>query len=98
MDFLKKSMMIELEKAGLEVKNQVPIKVYYEKQLVGEYFADIVVNDLVVLELKAVFELSEAHENQLYNYLKSTQYEVGLLFNFGERPQLKRKIYSNQKK
>ena len=89
------AMMIELRKLGMNVQRQVPIKVFYEKQLVGEYFADIVVDGKVIVELKAAESLCEAHEFQLINYLKATELEIGLLLNFGKKPQFRRKIYTN---
>jgi GxxExxY protein len=89
------AMMIELQKMGLKAQRQVPIKVFYDMQLVGEYYADILVEDSIVLELKAAESLREEHECQLINYLKATELEVGLLFNFGKTPQFKRKIFTN---
>src|SRR5690554_2056536 len=86
------AMMIELKKAGLNSRRQVPISVFYEEQLVGSYFADILVEDSIVVELKAAENLCEEHEVQLINYLKATNLEIGLLFNFGKKPQFKRKI------
>ena len=71
------ALVIRLQKAGLTVAQQQPIKVYFDGLVVGEYFADLVVNDLIILEIKAVKELVEAHEAQLINYLKATHYEVG---------------------
>ena len=88
------AMMIELPKLGLSCKNQVPIKVYYDEQNIGEYFADILVNEVVIVELKAAENLCEEHECQLINYLKATDIEVGILLNFGKTPQLKRKVFS----
>ena len=88
------AMLIELQKLGLNAKRQVPIKVFYEEELVGEYFADIVVEENIILELKAAENLREEHECQLINYLKATEIEVGLLLNFGKKPQFKRKIYT----
>ncbi len=92
------SMMIELEKFGFNCRNQFPIKVYYEKMKVGIYYADIIVNDSIILELKAAENLCEEHEIQLINYLKATSIEVGLLLNFGKQPQFKRKIFTNNRK
>ncbi|WP_144894271.1 GxxExxY protein [Flavobacterium tiangeerense] len=89
------AMMIELRKLGMNVQRQVPIKVFYEKQLVGEYFADIIVDGKVIVELKAAESLCEAHEFQLINYLKATELEIGLLLNFGKKPQFRRKIFTN---
>uniref|UniRef100_A0A832G7N1 GxxExxY protein n=1 Tax=Ignavibacterium album TaxID=591197 RepID=A0A832G7N1_9BACT len=92
------ALLFELSKSGLFVERQKPIKVYYEDKLVGEYFADLIVEDKVIIELKAVDALIEEHELQLINYLKATEIEVGLLLNFGKRPEIRRKIFSNTKK
>ena len=89
------AMAIELRKDGLEVKCQHPITVFYESEIVGEYFADIIVNNIVVIELKATKEISEEHECQLINYLKATKIELGLLLNFGKEAEYKRKVYMN---
>lgn len=71
---------------------------FYDGQNVGEYFADIVVNDAIILELKAAEKLAKEHECQLINYLRATTMEVGLLLNFGTVPQHKRKVFTNDKK
>ena len=92
------ALLIRLQKAGFTVAQQQPIKVYFDGQVVGEYFADLVVNGLIILEIKAVQALTEAHEAQLINYLKATPYEVGLLLNFGPKPQVVRKAYDNRRK
>jgi GxxExxY protein len=89
------AMMIELRKMDLQVQKQVPIKVYYEEQLVGQYYADIMVEKTIIVELKAAEGLCEEHEFQLINYLKATELEIGLLINFGKTPQFKRKIFTN---
>ena len=83
---------------GLNVLQQKKIKVFYEKNLVGDYFADLIVNQLVIIELKAASGLLEEHEAQLLNYLKATEIEIGLLLNFGKKPQLKRQIFENKYK
>ena len=90
------SLVIELQKLGLKVESQYPIDVYYDHINVGKYFADLVVEDKVILELKAAETLCEEHEFQLINYLKATDYEIGLLLNFGKKPEFKRKIFSNK--
>lgn len=90
------AMMLELQKLGLKCAKQIAIKVYYENELVGEYFADILVNDLVILELKCTENLCEEHEAQLINYLRATDIEVGLLFNFGKNAEFKRKVFKNE--
>ncbi|MBN1391533.1 MAG: GxxExxY protein [Sedimentisphaerales bacterium] len=87
------AMVLELRKMGLDVAPEKPISVYYDGQVVGEYFADIVVADKVILEIKAVQTTSPAHEAQLVNYLKATKIDVGLLLNFGESLEVKRKIF-----
>ena len=92
------ALVIRLQKAGLSVSQQHPIKIYFDSVVVGEYYADLVVNDLVILELKAVEELVEAHDAQLINYLNATPYEIGLLLNFGPKPQVIRKAYDNRRK
>ncbi len=91
------SLLIELSNAGLYCESQKPIKVFYQKTVVGEYFADIVVNNSVIVELKAAEGLVEEHEFQLINYLKATEIEVGLLLNFGKKPEIRRKIYTNDR-
>ena len=76
------ALMIELRKRGLKAESQVPIKVFYKEKTVGEYFADILVQDKVIIELKAVENLSKLHEAQILNYLKATGIQIGLLVNF----------------
>ena len=89
----EKCMLIELRKAGLDVESQKPITVYYENEIVGEFVADIIVNDTVILELKSVRQIINAHEVQLVNYLVATGKPVGLILNFGEsKVEIKRKI------
>jgi GxxExxY protein len=92
------ALVIELRRQGLVVSAQQPISVYYQNQVVGEYIADVVVEDCVIVELKAVKKLAEEQEAQLLNYLKATRYEVGLLLNFGEKAEVDRKIYDNYRK
>ncbi len=88
------ALLFELENAGFQVLQQHPIQVLYEGQTVGEYFADILVNDLIILELKASEQLRQEHVAQLTNYLKATQKEVGLLLNFGPKPEFKRIVFT----
>ena len=90
------ALMIELKSMGLSCIKQKPISVYFKENCVGEYFADIIVEDCVILELKAAEGIIEEHEAQLLNYLKATEIEVGLLLNFGKKPQLKRQIFENK--
>jgi GxxExxY protein len=92
------ALTLHLRKQGLRVRPQAPIKVYFEGEVVGEYFADLLVNDLVIVELKAVEALTEEHHAQLINYLKASDIEVGLLVNFGPKPELKRKVYETARK
>lgn len=89
------AMFIELMSMDLFVQRQKQIKVYYEGKEVGEYFADLLVEDCVMVELKAAESLCEEHEFQLINYLKATEIEVGLLLNFGKRSEVQRKVFSN---
>lgn len=91
------ALTYELEKAGLFCERQKQIKVFYDDLIVGEYFADVVVENKVILELKASECLIEAHEFQLINYLKATDVEVGLLLNFGKKPEIRRKIFTNDR-
>lgn len=88
----------ELKRRGFKCEAQYKVKVYFKGQEVGEYFADILVNDHIILELKAVDTICREHELQLINYLKATEIEVGLLLNFGERPQVRRKLFTNDRK
>ena len=90
------AMLIELKKLGLKCSNQLPVKVYYENQVVGDYVADILVEELVVVELKAIETIAPIHETVLVNYLKGTGLEVGLLLNFGPTPQYKRKVLTKE--
>lgn len=90
----ERAMMLELPKHGLKCENQKNIKVFYEGVEIGDYYADIVVEDCVIVELKAVETIAPEHEVQLVNYLKATGIEVGLLLNFGPEPQFKRRVFS----
>jgi len=92
------ALVLELGKLGLQIEPQKRIRVYYDDQVVGEYIADIVVNGVVIVELKAVRRLLREHEAQLLNYLKATKIEVGLLLNFGPNAEFKRKVYDNERK
>ena len=91
-------MLIEYRKANVPAVSQDPIKVIYEGEVVGEYFADILVDKKVIVEIKATTKLIPNHEAQLLNYLKATDKEVGLLLNFGPKPEIKRKIFDNFRK
>ena len=92
------SLLIELEQLGLEVKSQYPISVYYEGNQVGEYYADILVDNCIIIENKVAEIIKEEHEFQLINYLKATEIEVGILLNFGKKPSFKRKYFTNDRK
>ena len=86
-------MVVGLGKAGLEVGQQVPVTVKYDGEVVGEFMADLVVEDCVIVELKSVRQLAKAHEAQLVNYLVATGTPVGLLINFGEKgAEVRRKV------
>ncbi len=89
------ALLIELSKAGLCSEKQKLITVHYEGQVVGEFFTDIMVENKIIIELKAVESLCPEHEFQLLNYLKASEFEVGLLINFGKIPEVKRKIFTN---
>lgn len=80
------------------VEKQWPINVYYKQQKVGFFKADLLVNDLIILELKAVEEIHPIHEVQLVNYLRATDIEVGYILNFGKKAQFKRKVFTNDRK
>jgi GxxExxY protein len=92
------SMAIELSKMGIEFKQQWYVDVFYEGQKVGYYKADLIVEDQIIIELKAAESLREEDEYQLVNYLRSTSIETGLLLNFGKKPQFKRKVFENRLK
>ncbi len=91
------ALVIELKRAGINVLQQQNIKVFYENQVVGDYFADIIA-DHVILEIKAAEGLREENRAQLINYLKATDKEIGLLLNFGKTPEFKRVIFTNDRK
>lgn len=88
------AMFIELHNTSLKIEKQKPISVYYDEQEVGEYFADLLVEDQVIIELKSAEAIRKEHEFQLINYLRATGLEVGLLLNFGKRPEFKRKVFT----
>ena len=92
------ALAFELQRNGLKVERQYKIDVYYEGVIVGEYFADLVVERKVILELKAVNQILPQHEAQLLNYLRATEFEVGLLLNFDPKPVHRRKVYDNDRK
>jgi GxxExxY protein len=92
------AMFVELQEMDLDVAKQAPIKVFYKGQEVGEYFADLIVENSVIIELKSAENLSKANESQLLNYLKATEIEVGLLMNFGTTAEYRRKVFENNRK
>ncbi|PHI18668.1 GxxExxY protein [Lewinellaceae bacterium SD302] len=94
----EKAMMIELASEGLKAINQYPINVVYHNIIIGEYKADLMIEDKVIVEIKAASEFHERFEAQLLNYLKATDIEVGLLINFGPTPKFYRKAYDNMNK
>ena len=85
------SLVIELKKCGMSVQAQVPVPVFYDNMEVGVYFADLIINEKIILEIKAVEFLTKQHEMQLMNYLSATDHNVGLLINFGDSVFVKRK-------
>ena len=89
----KNAMVIELAKNNLKVEAEKPLKVYYDNQIVGDFYIDLYVEDSVVVELKSVKNLVKEHEVQLVNYLKATGLQVGLLINFGRSVQVKRRVF-----
>lgn len=92
------AILIELVKMGLNATKEKRVLVYYEGQVVGDYNADLTVENIVICELKTSEQLYEGDEHQFVNYLKANEIEVGLLLNFGKRPEVKRKVYDNDRK
>lgn len=92
------ALCLALSEAGLRVGRQVPIAVWYRGQQVGEFRADVVVNDLVLLELKTAKAFDLAFEKQTLNYLRATDLEVALILNFGPSPQFRRLLFDNEQK
>jgi len=92
------AMVVALQQSGLRAVREVSVPVWFRGKKVGQYFADTVVNDIVLLELKTARSLDSAHEAQLLHFLKATEIEVGLLLNFGLRPQFRRLIFDNARK
>ena len=89
------SLCNELQKSNLSVIKQYPINVYYDNQVVGDYFADLLIDKKIIVEIKTAKSLCQENEYQLINYLKATGIEVGLLLNFGEKAEFRRKIFTN---
>lgn len=94
----KNALFLELKKAGLLTEKNFKINVFYNDVIVGEYIADLIVEESIIIELKAIEVLVKENELQLINYLKATEIEVGLLLNFGKSPQIKRKIFTNDRR
>ena len=92
------ALMIEFQNERIQAMAQSPVRVEYNGQTIGEYFADLMIEDKVIVEIKASKSLTLEHEAQLLNYLKATEVEVGLLLNFGPKPQIKRKLFDNSRK
>ncbi|MFO7971946.1 MAG: GxxExxY protein, partial [Desulfobacterales bacterium] len=92
------AMLLDFKKENIQAVSQYAIKVFYEDEIVGEYFADILVEGKVIVEIKAARILTLENEAQLLNYLKATDKEVGLLLNFGPKPEIKRKVFDNLRK
>ena len=94
----QKSLILALTETGLIVHSPVDIPVWFRGHRVGDFEGDVLVDKCVLLELKAVRTLDSSHEAQLLNYLRATNIEVGLLLNFGARPEFKRLAYDNSRK
>ena len=94
----EKAMIIAFEERGILVESQVEIPVWFHGQRAGIFYADLLIEKLVIVELKAVRTLDSSHEAQLLNYLRATEIEIRLLLNFGLRPEIKRRIYDNPRK
>jgi GxxExxY protein len=94
----ERSMIVGLRKLGLKVERQVRAPVYYEGEVVGDFSADLLVEDRVTVELKACRALDSSHEAQLINHLRATSIEVGLLLHFGPKPVFRRRILTNDRK
>jgi len=92
------ALIHELKKQGFNASAQFPVEVFYDDEKVGIYFADINVDSKIILEVKTTGVIAKEHELQLINYLKATNIEVGLVLNFGKKPEFKRKIYTNDLK
>ena len=92
------AMMIDFKKEKIPAVSQYAIKVFYENEIVGEYFADILVDGKIIVEIKGPKNLALENEAQLLNYLKASDKEVGLLLNFGPKPEIKRKVFDNLRK
>ena len=94
----EKAMIIALRSKGLEVEQQFPIPVWFRGQQIGAFAADILVEGCIIVELKSVRSFDPSHEAQLLNYLRATEMEIGLLLNFGIKPEIKRRVFDNPRK
>jgi|SRR5579884_2539449 len=94
----EEALAIELASAGLSVARQVPTPIWFHGRIIGEYKADLIVNNQVLLELKAARAIDPSHEAQILNYLRATEIEVGLLLNFGPKPHFRRFVFENNRK
>lgn len=94
----KNALYKELKKRGFDCSTERSIPVYYQGELVGDYYADIIIEDKIIIELKAIKQILPEHEAQLMNYLRATDAEVGLLLNFGPTPQKRRIVFTNDRK
>jgi GxxExxY protein len=92
------ALVVTLEESGLTTAREVPVPVWFRGRRVGQYYADLIVDGVVLIELKAARALDSAHEAQLLHYLRATEVEVGLLLNFGLRPQFRRLLFDNDRK
>jgi GxxExxY protein len=92
------ALVHELRKRGFQVQQQALIEVQYDDQVVGQYFADLLIEGKVIVENKAADSIHKSHEAQLVNYLKASHIEVGLLFNFGPKAEYRRKVFTNRSK
>jgi GxxExxY protein len=94
----EEALAVALGEAGLEVQRQVPVPVWFRRRQIGDFKADLLVDNKVLLELKAARTIDLAHEKQLLHYLRATDIEVGLLLDFGTKPQFRRLVYENERK
>lgn len=92
------AMVVAMIEAGMHIDQEFPVPVWFHGKKVGQYFADLIVDRKIILELKAAKNLDSAHEAQLLHYLRATEFEVGILFNFGSRPQFRRLLFDNERK
>ena len=94
----RNSLQLALIERGLRAEAEVPIAVFFRDQRVGDFRADLIVNGCILLELKAAETIVAAHEAQVLNYLRSTPLELGLILNFGPKPQVRRLLFDNARK